>query len=82
MKPSEILQERVKRLRGFLGMTQGDLAALVDGWDRPTVAKIEGGYRNVSVNELVTLAKVFDIDMRALVGLLPLTVTVDLDGAA
>ena len=58
--PSEVLAKRVIQLRSRLVLTQDELAARMQtlgySWVRSTIAKIELGSRQVSVDELCALA--------------------------
>jgi transcriptional regulator with XRE-family HTH domain len=69
--PVRTIAERVKELRKERRLTAADLgAALTEQgvpWDRFTVAALEGGKRkNVTIDELLALAKVFDVAPLAL----------------
>lgn len=57
---SEVLADNVRLYRGMLGMSQNELAermrSLHHDWHRATVSEVERGGRNVSVDELGSLA--------------------------
>ncbi len=55
-----ILGENVKSRRLYLGLTQDKLAELAD-LHRTYVGAIERGNRNVSLNNIVAIAKALDI---------------------
>jgi transcriptional regulator with XRE-family HTH domain len=63
--PSNVLSARVTQLRNRKGWTQDDLAARMTelgwSWVRSTVAKVELGTRQVTVDELVSLAAAFGV---------------------
>lgn len=64
--PSQRVAENVRRLRCYWGSTQEHLAAVVQYQsERPTyqstIAKIESGERQVSVDELFSLAKALHV---------------------
>lgn len=60
MKPSQVLGNRVLELRNRRGWTQDELAERMNDlgwvWQRTTIAKIELGQRQVTVDEFVSLA--------------------------
>jgi len=58
----------VKELRGGQGMSQQELADLLE-IPRPAVSAIESGARKVSSDELVRLAEIFQVSVDFLVGL-------------
>ncbi|CAB4785756.1 MAG: helix-turn-helix domain-containing protein [Actinobacteria bacterium] len=69
--PSQVLSKRLAEMRGACGMHQQGLAdemtKLGWSWVRSTVAKIEAGTRQVSVDELVSLAYVLGVTPVALI---------------
>lgn len=69
--PAEILRERLRRLRESRGWSQDELTSRANdydaGWVRSTVAKIELGQRQVTINELVMLAFVLGVSPVALI---------------
>jgi transcriptional regulator with XRE-family HTH domain len=58
---------RVRHIRNLRGMTQKELAATVDR-GHSMLAAIEGGYRQVHVDELVTFAWALNVSPMALLG--------------
>lgn len=64
--PVAVIAKRVKELRGRRGWTAADVGQRLQNegvrWDRFTVANLESGKRqNVTVVELLALAKVLDV---------------------
>ena len=59
-RPSEVLAANLRAYRLLRHLTQDELAsrmtALSHGWGRSTVSAVEGGARNVTVDELFGLA--------------------------
>ena len=68
--PSQVLAERVLRLRSRHLLTQDELAARMQtlgySWVRSTIAKIELGRRQVTVDELCALATALEVPPIAL----------------
>lgn len=71
MSPQTVLAQRLRRLRERRGWSQEQLASrLADRglvWQRTTVAKVEAGSRQVTVDELVAVAFVIGVSPAALV---------------
>ena len=69
--PSQVLSKRLAEMRGARGMHQQDLADEMNNlgwsWVRSTVAKIEAGTRQVSVDELLSIAYVLGVTPVALI---------------
>ena len=61
----ETLGEYIHRLRADSGLTLTKLAAALD-IDQSTLSKIENGKRNVPVDVLPKLSKIFDLDLKQL----------------
>ena len=57
--------EYIHRLRADSGLTLTKLAAALD-IDQSTLSKIENGKRNVPVDVLPKLSKIFDLDLKQL----------------
>ena len=68
--------ERIREARKQAGLSQGQVAKLM-GLHRPSVSEIEAGNRRVSAEEVVTLAKLFDVSVAWLVGDAPESVETD-----
>ena len=68
-RPSDALAANVRAYRVLRRMTQDELAArmtqLGHCWGRSTVSAVEGGGRNVSVDELFGLAASFGVSIGA-----------------
>lgn len=66
-RPSDALAANVRAYRVLRHMTQGYLADrmthLGHGWGRSTVSAVEGGGRNISVDELFGLAASFGVSI-------------------
>ncbi len=60
--------ERIKIMREERGMSQQDLAKLLDV-SRPTITQIEKEKRKITAEELVKLSKIFDVSVEILLGL-------------
>ena len=56
------LAERIKALRGELGLSQEELAKRL-GVSRPKISQMENGEVRITVEELVTLANIFNISV-------------------
>ena len=61
----ETFGEYLHRLRADSGLTLTKLAAALD-IDQSTLSKIENGKRNVPVDVLPKLSKIFDLDLKQL----------------
>lgn len=61
------LHERIRIAREEAGLTQGQLAKLLDV-SRPTVSEIEAGRRKVSAGELSKMADLFSVSTEWLLG--------------
>lgn len=61
----ETFGEYIHRLRADSGLTLTKLAAALD-IDQSTLSKIENGKRNVPVDVLPKLSKIFDLDLKQL----------------
>jgi len=59
------ISQRVKKLRAQKGISQQELAKILRV-SRPTVSQIESGERKISADELVKLAKIFNISVEGL----------------
>lgn len=68
--------ERIREARKSAGLSQGQVARLMD-LHRPTISEIEAGNRRVSAEELSTLAGLFDVSVAWLLGEAPETVESD-----
>lgn len=70
MTIAELIQKNVATYRSRREWTQADLAENLEAlglpWDRSTVAKVESGRRQVTVEELVVLAAALDVSPLAL----------------
>ncbi|MGI5325528.1 helix-turn-helix domain-containing protein [Actinomadura nitritigenes] len=70
--PEKTLGETLKRLRVARGMSQEDIAQMMNmagfTWRQTTVAKTEGGSRPVRVNEAAALALCFGVSVNDLLG--------------
>jgi len=56
------ISQRVKKIREYKGISQQELAKLLEV-SRPTVSQIESGERKISAVELVKLAEIFNISV-------------------
>ena len=65
MKATREVGTRIRRRRTEWGFTQAELGAAV-GIDRPKIAKIETGDRDVKIEEGIALARVLDITVEDL----------------
>jgi transcriptional regulator with XRE-family HTH domain len=61
------LHQRIRLAREDAGLTQGQLAKLLDV-SRPTVSDIEGGRRKISAEELGKMADLFGVSTEWLLG--------------
>lgn len=59
--------ERLKMARKQAGLSQGQVARLVDK-HRPTISEIEAGRRRVSTDELVNFARIYEVSVAWLTG--------------
>lgn len=64
------IAERLKEARKLAGLSQGHVAKLL-GLHRPSVSEMESGNRRVSADELVQLAKIYDVGVAWLLGEAP-----------
>ena len=62
------LSSRLKQAREAAGLSQGQVARLLD-LHRPTVSEIESGNRKVSADELTLFASTYDVSPTWLLGL-------------
>ncbi len=62
------LGKRIKKLRELTGISQEKLANLL-GVSRPTVSQMENGERKITADELIELAKIFNISVDELLNL-------------
>ncbi len=71
MTPSEptkeVLAQRLRLAREQAGLSQGQVAELMD-MHRPTVTEIEAGRRSVSAQELARFAELYAVDLDWLLG--------------
>ncbi len=63
----EIIATRIREARRMSGLSQSRVAAFL-GLQRPAVSEIEAGNRKVSAEEIVALAKMFDVAANWLLG--------------
>ena len=68
--------ERIREARKSAGLSQGQVAKLMD-LHRPTISEIEAGNRRVTAEELSALADIFDVTVAWLVGEASETVETD-----
>lgn len=54
------IQNRLKLAREQAGLSQGQVAKLLD-YHRPTISEIEAGRRKVTAEELTTFAKIYGV---------------------
>jgi transcriptional regulator with XRE-family HTH domain len=63
--PSQVVAANIRSLRALRGLNQETLAEkmqhLKHGWSRATVSEVERGDRNVTVDELASLAVVLNV---------------------
>lgn len=57
-----VIAARIREARLAAGLKQGQVAKLL-GLHRPSVSEIEAGNRAVSAEELVQLARLFEVDL-------------------
>jgi transcriptional regulator with XRE-family HTH domain len=62
-----VVAGRIREARKLAGLSQGQVAKLL-GLHRPSVSEIEAGNRRVAVEEIKTLADLFDVSVAWLVG--------------
>jgi transcriptional regulator with XRE-family HTH domain len=67
---------RIREARKAAGLSQGQVAKML-GLHRPSVSEIEAGNRRVSVDELLRMAEIFDVEMSWLMGTAPEIVSTD-----
>lgn len=72
----ERVAERIREARKSAGLSQGQVAKLMD-LHRPTISEIEAGNRRVTAEELTALAEMFDVTVAWLVGEASETVETD-----
>jgi transcriptional regulator with XRE-family HTH domain len=63
----EIIASRIREARKAAGLSQGQVAKLLN-LQRPSVSQIEAGQRRVSGDEIVRLARIFDVSASWLLG--------------
>jgi transcriptional regulator with XRE-family HTH domain len=56
----ELLASRLREARKMAGVSQGQVARLLD-MHRPTISEIEAGNRRVSAEELTKFAEIYDV---------------------
>lgn len=71
-----VIAERIREARKQAGLSQGQVAKLMD-LHRPSVSEIEAGNRRVSAEELAKLGELFDVSVAWLVGDAPESVETD-----
>lgn len=59
---AKAVANRLQIARKLSGLSQGQVAKLL-GMQRPTVSEIEAGRRKITVEELVSLAKVYSVSL-------------------
>jgi transcriptional regulator with XRE-family HTH domain len=77
---SELIPGRVKELRASRRLRQADLAARLTelggmGWSQAKVAKLEGGNRTVTVDDLLLLAAALGVSPLTLFAVAPVRIT-------
>jgi transcriptional regulator with XRE-family HTH domain len=65
--PRQLIAARIREARQLAGLSQGQVAKLLD-MHRPSVSEIEAGNRRVSAEELAKLADIFDVSLSYLMG--------------
>jgi transcriptional regulator with XRE-family HTH domain len=70
------LASRLKQARDMAGLSQGQVAKLLD-MHRPSVTEIESGNRKVSADELAAFAATYDVSPTWLLGLTPDKLEID-----
>lgn len=65
--PRSALAERLREARKAAGLSQGQVAKLLQ-MHRPTVSEIEAGNRRVSAEELTRFAETYDVTVSWLLG--------------
>jgi transcriptional regulator with XRE-family HTH domain len=76
VEPRRAIGARIREARKFAGLSQGQVAKLMN-MHRPTISEIEGGNRRVSHDELRQFAKLYDVSMDFLTGDAPETLAID-----
>lgn len=71
-----IIAARLKEARRLAGLSQGQVAQLVQ-LHRPSISEIEAGNRRVSAEELSRLAKIYDVSVAYLMGDKPDTLSIN-----
>lgn len=66
----EVIIERLKSAREHAGLSQGQVARLLE-MHRPTISEIEAGRRRVSADELVRFADLYGVSLDWLTGKVP-----------
>lgn len=66
MMTTELLGFRIRKEREKKGLTQLDVAMMI-GIEQSTYAKIENGKITISVERLISIAKVFDVSINELI---------------
>lgn len=61
------IPERLRIAREQAGLSQGQVARLL-GLHRPSISEIEAGRRKVSAEELLELARIYDVNIAWLAG--------------
>ena len=64
------IAERMKEARKLAGLSQGQVAKMLD-LHRPSVSEMEAGNRRVSAEELARLAQIYDVGVAWLLGETP-----------
>lgn len=64
------IAERLKEARKLSGLSQGQVAKILD-LHRPSVSEMEAGNRRVSADELARLAQIYDVGVAWLLGEAP-----------
>ena len=62
LKKKAAIGSRLKTAREEAGLSQGQLAKMMD-MHRPTISEIEAGRRNVTSDELAKLAEIFGVNL-------------------
>ena len=65
--PNQVVAARIKAARKMAGLSQGQVAKLLQ-LHRPTISEIEAGRRRVRATELVQFADLYDVDVSWLAG--------------
>jgi len=72
----KVLGARLKEARTFSGLSQGQVAQMLQ-LHRPTISEIEAGNRRVSAEELSRFAAAYDVTIAFLTGDAPETLSLD-----